>query len=183
VGSTVEEAVDVRLISATHQSLKACVDAGTFRQDLFYRLNVIELRMPALRERGEDVGELAQVILARQGSQGLVLDTAAIKALTRYSFPGNVRELENILERAAALCEGGIIQVDDLQLSPSAIEAPEGGEGCGEGEGLQAYLDRVEKLAIEEALGKTRYNRTAAARLLGVTFRSLRYRMERLGIE
>lgn len=182
VGSTVEEAVDVRLISATHQSLKACVDAGTFRQDLFYRLNVIELRMPALRERAEDVGELAAVLLARQGGAGLSLAPAAVKALARYSFPGNVRELENILERAAALSESGVIEVEDLQLSPATIDA-EGEEGCAEGECLQAYLDRVEKLAIEEALGKTRYNRTAAARLLGVTFRSLRYRMERLGIE
>ena len=182
VGSTVEEAVDVRLISATHRSLKACVDAGTFRQDLFYRLNVIELRMPALRERPEDVEELALMILNRQGGGGLTLAPVAVKALARYSFPGNVRELENILERAAALCDSGLINVEDLQLSPASLEGEEH-DGCAEGECLQAYLDRVEKLAIEEALGKTRYNRTAAARLLGVTFRSLRYRMERLGIE
>lgn len=182
VGSTVEEAVDVRLISATHRSLKACVDAGSFRQDLFYRLNVIELRMPALRERPEDVEELALMILNRQGGGALTLAPAAVKALARYSFPGNVRELENILERAAALCDSGLIEVEDLQLSPASLEGEEH-DGCAEGECLQAYLDRVEKLAIEEALGKTRYNRTAAARLLGVTFRSLRYRMERLGIE
>jgi two-component system response regulator PilR (NtrC family) len=188
VGSTQEEPVDVRIISATHQNLAECVEAGKFRHDLYYRLNVIELRMPALRDRREDVPVFANAILERlaRNAQGPKpeIEPAAMKALQQYDFPGNVRELENILERALALCTGGRITEEDLQLTPPEIGSrdtpPAGSNGKWP---LQDYLDRVEKEAILEALEKTRYNRTAAAKLLGITFRSIRYRMERLGIE
>lgn len=181
VGSAVEEPVDVRVICATHKNLRECVDKGCFRQDLYYRLNVIELRMPPLRERLEDIGPLVEAILARLcGSAGPRLSDAALKALEQYPFPGNVRELENILERATALASSDQIEPDDLGLAPE--EMP--GEAMGRGsETLDDYLNRLERQAILEALQKTGQNRTAAARLLGVTFRSLRYRLERLGIE
>ena len=187
VGATGEDPVDVRIISATHQNLKDLVAAGRFRQDLFYRLDVIELNMPALRECSDDIPLLAERILQRLGREAGVpaprLTPAALKALALYPFPGNVRELENILERALALIGGEAIDAEDLHLAPLAAAAetaphlPEGGGGP-----LQDYLDRVEKQAILDALQKTRFNRTAAAKLLGVTFRSLRYRMERLGL-
>ncbi|EXI68342.1 MAG: Transcriptional regulatory protein ZraR [Candidatus Accumulibacter adjunctus] len=181
VGSTVEEPVDLRIISATHHQLRDCVDAGTFRQDLYYRVNVIELRMPPLRERREDIAPLSEFMLARLcGSQPPRLDPAAVRMLNDYSFPGNVRELENILERATALCSGAMVAVDDLQLAPETAVR----DGLGrESETLDDYINRVEKQAILDALTKTDFNRTAAARLLGVSFRSLRYRIERLGIE
>ncbi|HZX32766.1 MAG TPA: sigma-54 dependent transcriptional regulator [Rhodocyclaceae bacterium] len=181
VGSAVEEPVDVRIICATHRNLRECVEKGTFRQDLYYRLNVIELRMPPLRERPEDIPPLVDAILLRlHGAASPRLSADALKALERYPFPGNVRELENILERATALCSGEVIEADDLQLAPEEMA----GESVGRGsETLDDYLNRLEKQAILEALQKTGQNRTAAARLLGVTFRSLRYRLERLGIE
>jgi two-component system response regulator PilR (NtrC family) len=181
VGSAVEEPVDVRIICATHRNLRECVDKGAFRQDLYYRLNVIELRMPPLRERPEDIPALVDAILSRlHGEEAPRLSAAALKALERYPFPGNVRELENILERATALSSGDTIEADDLQLAPE--DTPEEIIGRGS-ETLDDYLNRLEKQAILEALQKTGNNRTAAARLLGVTFRSLRYRLERLGIE
>ncbi|MBK8113672.1 MAG: sigma-54-dependent Fis family transcriptional regulator [Candidatus Accumulibacter sp.] len=181
VGHTAEEAVDVRIISATHRMLKECVDSGTFRQDLYYRLNVIELRMPPLRERDEDVAPLVEALLVRIcGPQPPRLDPQAMTVLKAYSFPGNVRELENILERATALCNHDRIVLDDLQLAPATVVNDSAGR---DGETLDDYLNRVEKQAILDALAKTAFNRTAAARLLGVTFRSLRYRIERLGIE
>ena len=188
LGDTAETAVDVRILSATHQNLKAMVDAARFRQDLFYRLNVIELRMPALRERSEDIPQLAEVLLARlaeaSGLPAVRLSGDALQALTAYAFPGNVRELENVLERALALCSGEAIGVDDLLLDPSDIgEASHAAPETPGGAPLQDYLDRVERHVIEEALEKTGGNRTAAARALGVTFRSLRYRLERLGIK
>jgi two-component system response regulator PilR (NtrC family) len=179
VGSAVEEPVDVRVICATHRNLRERVDKGAFRQDLYYRLNVIELRMPPLRERKEDIPVLSEAILNRLGS-GTPLTPAALGALREYPFPGNVRELENILERATALCSGERIETEDLQLAPEEVS----GEALGRGsETLDDYLNRVERQAILDALQKTGQNRTAAARLLGVTFRSLRYRLERLGIE
>jgi two-component system response regulator PilR (NtrC family) len=181
VGSTVEESVDVRIISATHRLLKDCVDAGTFRQDLYYRVNVIELKMPPLRERREDVQPLVEALLVRLcGAEPPRLELQSIKALEAYSFPGNVRELENILERATALCNDNTVVLDDLQLAPALVVTDSQGR---EGEALDDYLNRLEKQAILEALAKTAFNRTAAARLLGVSFRSLRYRIERLGIE
>jgi two-component system response regulator PilR (NtrC family) len=178
VGATTEDAVDVRIICATHQDLRALVDQGKFRQDLFYRLNVIELRMPSLRECREDIPLLTQIILERLASAAGIpqprLTPAALKALSDHTFPGNVRELENILERALALLGGDIIDVPDLHLAALPVSTAQAA--------LQDHLDLVEKQAILDALQKTRFNRTAAARLLGVTFRSLRYRMERLGL-
>lgn len=181
VGSATEEPVDVRIVSATHRKLKDCVDAGSFRQDLYYRLNVIELKMPALRERQEDIPLLVAASLARIcGAHPPQLSDEAMNALCRYPYPGNVRELENILERATALCGDARIEVDDLQLA-SAPSVDEG--GAVSGETLDDHINRIEKQLILDALAKTGFNRTAAARLLGVTFRSLRYRIERLGIE
>jgi two-component system response regulator PilR (NtrC family) len=186
IGATTEDPVDVRIISATHQNLRNLVDKGRFRQDLFYRLNVIELRMPSLRESREDIPLLAASILGRMsrdsGSSPPHLSSAALRALADYPFPGNVRELENVLERALALLSGSEIGVDDLQLAPVELESG-GSAAAAEGGPLQDYLDRVERQAINDALQKTRFNRTAAAKLLGVTFRSLRYRMERLGLK
>ena len=182
VGSVTEEPVDVRIICATHKNLRELVDRGAFRQDLYYRLNVIELRMPPLRERLEDIPPLVDAILHRVfGDRPPRLSSGALKALQFYSFPGNVRELENILERATALCSDDSIEVDDLHLGPEEIHE---GEAQGRGsETLDDYLNRLERQAILEALQKAEGNRTAAARLLGVTFRSMRYRLERLGIE
>jgi two-component system response regulator PilR (NtrC family) len=180
VGATQEEAVDVRLISATHHDLAARVESGEFRQDLFYRLNVIELRMPPLRECREDIAPIAAAILARHGTHVLAAD--ALEQLKGYDFPGNVRELENILERAVALSSGRSIGAEDLRLRPAPQEALESADGGAAGEALPDYLDRIEREAILAALAKTGFNRTAAAKRLGVTFRALRYRMQRLGI-
>ena len=182
VGATAEDPVDVRMICATHQNLAALVEAGAFRQDLYFRLNVIEQKMPSLKECREDIPVLAESMLARMDGPGGAaprLSKAARSALGGYDFPGNVRELENILERAVALCGGREIQPEDLRLTPprQADKAPPGEKWP-----LPDYLDRVEREAILEALGKTRFNRTAAAKLLGITFRALRYRMARLGI-
>jgi two-component system response regulator PilR (NtrC family) len=191
VGATQEDPADVRVISATHQNLAALVEAGGFRQDLYYRLNVIELRMPPLRDCREDVEEIARGIVARLGEQAGTatahLSAAALEQLQRYDFPGNVRELENILERAIALSAGGEIGVDDLRLHPAG-GAEEGAAAAAPGAEvpagpLPAYLDQVEREAILAALAKTGFNRTAAAKLLGLTFRTLRYRMQRLGIK
>jgi two-component system response regulator PilR (NtrC family) len=183
VGATQEDPVDVRVISATHENLAELVAAGRFRQDLFYRLNVIELRMPPLRECREDVPAIAESILARLARQNGVpvprLDPAALRELGNYHFPGNVRELENILERALALTGSDEVRVEDLQLAPQ--REPESAEG-GASESLPQYLDGVERKAILEALAKTGFNRTAAAKLLGISFRQLRYRMQRLAI-
>ena len=179
VGSAVEEPVDVRIISATHRQLKDCVDAGTFRQDLYYRLNVIELHMPALRERQEDIPILVDATLKRLcGDNPPSLSPEARQALAAYAYPGNVRELENILERATALCIDGKIALEDLQLSETGIEGVVDAGGT-----LDDQVNRFERQLILDALAKTGDNRTAAARLLGVTFRSLRYRIERLGID
>jgi two-component system response regulator PilR (NtrC family) len=182
VGATSEESVDVRVICATHQDLKALVEQGRFRQDLFYRLNVIELRMPALRECREDIPMLARHILIRLAQAAAVtpppLSAAALDALQSYTFPGNVRELENVMERALALMPGDRIDCTDLNLAPSQLP----GVGSGTTGSLQDHLDQVERQAILDALKQSNNNRTAAAKLLGVTFRSLRYRMARLGL-
>ncbi len=208
VGATAEEPVDVRIISATHQDLAQCVAAGRFRQDLFYRLNVIELKLPALRERPEDVPILAEAMLVRLAARaGLPtpprLSSITARYLQSYAFPGNVRELENVLERALAFSNGEVINVEDLGLRPITAEAQAderddderppavsserapkalGVSEDGIPESLPDYLDQIEREAILRALEKTRYNRTAAARLLGITFRALRYRMQRLEI-
>lgn len=195
VGETNEENVNVRIISATHQNLAERVQSNQFRQDLYYRLNVIELRMPALREMPDDVPDIAQALLERLAREMEVplpvLATEAIEALKQYDFPGNVRELENVLERALALCNDATIRRNDLYLSENtAPEVPELATTSSHaplpttGElPLQEYLDKVEREAIMAALEKTRFNKTAAAKVLGITFRALRYRMERLAIE
>lgn len=182
VGSTSEEPVDVRIISATHRHLADEVKSGAFRQDLYYRLNVIELRMPSLRELSDDIPRLAAAILARHALDGRVprLSAAAVAALCAYHFPGNVRELENILERAVALTSGDEIAVEDLQLSSDRIELPEADI---DGLPLPERLEAIERRAILEALERARYNQTAAAKLLGISFRALRYRIQRLGIK
>jgi two-component system response regulator PilR (NtrC family) len=148
---------------------------------LYYRLNVIELRMPSLREIAEDIPLLAEAILTRlEGAVSVPpprLSADAIIALQRYAFPGNVRELENVLERALALTAGDVIEVADLGLNLNAQASESEAPG-----NLQERLDRVERDAILDALEKSRYNRTAAAKLLGITFRALRYRMARLGL-
>ncbi len=186
VGSTGEEAVDVRIISATHRSLGDEVTGGKFRQDLYYRLNVIEVKMPALREMREDIGLLAAAILRRQSAstpgRASRLSSAALERLTAYDFPGNVRELENVLERALALTTGEEIRAEDLQIAPTRVGAA-AAPATLSGRPLPEQLDAVERQAILDALEQTRYNRTAAAMVLGITFRSLRYRMERLGIK
>jgi two-component system response regulator PilR (NtrC family) len=187
VGGVAEVDVDVRIISATHQNLAKCVEAGKFRQDLYYRLNVIELRMPPLREMGEDVLLIAQAVLKkiaqRHNMDAPVLQPDALVALRRYDFPGNVRELENLLERALALSDGMHIYAEDLHIQHTTADKAEAqAANLGDTYPLQDYLDRVEKAAILAALDKTNFNRTQAAKLLGITFRSMRYRLDRLGI-
>jgi two-component system response regulator PilR (NtrC family) len=181
VGATTEDTADARIVSATHQNLAALVEAGRFRQDLYYRLNVIDLTMPSLRDRSSDIPQLVRALLDKLGGHDTQLDEEAERALCTYAFPGNVRELENILERALALCEDQRIRSADLNLTPTLPAA--GGGDAGSKYPLQDYLDQTERAAILDALEQTRYNKTAAARVLGVTFRSLRYRLERLGIE
>jgi two-component system, NtrC family, response regulator PilR len=249
IGAVQEELVDVRIVSATHQDLAQCVSAGRFRQDLYYRLNVIALRLPALRERRDDIGALAQAILAKVSKRaGLdtppTLSSMTLKYLQTYDFPGNVRELENLLERALAFSDGLMVNVEDLGLQPdvslAAMNEPYNANGeplshdraapfieqmrdaghlarvamgamtfsdeltvtaaaaaeaallatrpsvplvDGVPESLPDYLDQLEREAIHKALSKTRFNRTAAAKLLGISFRALRYRMQRLEIQ
>lgn len=224
VGATTEEAVDVRLISATHQNLAQCVEQGRFRQDLYYRLNVIELRLPPLRERPDDIPQLATAILARLAGPDLQaeLSPAALLALQAYSFPGNVRELENILERALAFSNDGKIELADLalkttsaaadiqpavelSLSPpmpaptpaltpvdiragvnplqnSSFDVAVTEDESGLPASLPDHLEKIEREVILRALEKTHFNRTQAAELLGISFRQLRYRMQRLSI-
>jgi two-component system, NtrC family, response regulator PilR len=194
VGAEREVPVNVRIISATHKDLPALAAAGTFRQDLFYRLNVIEVQVPALRERREDIGRLAQAILERLARENALksapeLDEAAMARLAEYDFPGNVRELENILERAVTLSDGQRITAAELQLRrhtdlPGA--APATGAPAAPAPGatpLEQHVEEVEKRAIRDALEKTRGNKTRAAELLGMTFRQLRYKVKKLGIE
>ena len=223
VGATVEEPVDVRIVSATHQDLARCVAEGRFRQDLYYRLNVIELRVPALRERLTDVPMLADSLLAKLASRAGLRVVPRLSSITQsylqtYQFPGNVRELENILERAIAFSNGEVINVEDLGLRPDLDDiadddhAPEVGSATeptaagpaspitgsdamagssgppvvsddGIPESLPNYLEWLEREAIARALDKTRQNRTAAARLLGISFRALRHRMQRLDMQ
>ena len=181
VGATSEEAVDVRLISATHSDLAERVKLGQFRQDLYYRLNVIPIQMPALRELREDIPQIAgQKLEHLSGGKAVRFSEEALDALKNYDFPGNVRELENIIERALALCSDDLITVQDLHLGH--VERADVSE-AGDKYPLPEYLDRVEKEALLEVLHKTNFNRTAAAKLLGLTFRTMRYRMERLGIK
>ena len=177
VGASQEENVDVRILSATHRNLSQMVASGEFREDLYYRINVIELRVPALRERGDDVLLLADHILKRLGAPG-ALDDDAKTALLQYGFPGNVRELENMLERAVTLSSGGTIAASDLAIRDKAPASKPAAPGR-----LGDQVEDVQRQAIVEALEKTRYNKTAAAKLLGLSFRQLRYRIKKLGIE
>ncbi len=184
IGAQKEMPIDVRVLSATHKDLAALVDAGEFRQDLFYRINVIELHVPALRERAADITLLAQHILqrlaAQSGEAAPTLSGEAIHALLHYPFPGNVRELENILERAITLCEGNTIQAADLRLPQTGAAAPPSASGPVP---LEPFLDAIERDSIVKALEQTRYNKTAAAKLLGISFRALRYRLKKLGLD
>ncbi len=186
VGAESETPVNVRIISATHRDLAAAVEQGTFRQDLYYRLNVIEVRTPALREHPTDIPLIAGHILSSMAGRLLLDDTPvlhddALDALQGYVFPGNVRELENILERALTLCDNGQIHADDLQLRPCS--APHASAGQTGGAALGQQIEDIEREAIREALVKTRYNKTKAAELLGMSFRSLRYRIKKLGLD
>ena len=185
VGVEREVAVDVRILSASHKDLDALVNLGSFRQDLYYRLNVINLHVPALRERPEDIRLLANHILerlaAQDGVQLSALSERAVEALERYAFPGNVRELENILERAMTLCDGNVIGIDDLAIQ-KADKADEQADYVAD-DALDAVLESVEKQTILNALEQSRWNKTAAAKLLGISFGALRYRMQKLGLD
>jgi len=190
VGEQLEVGVDVRVLSATHKNLSQLVAEGKFREDLFYRVNVIELRVPCLRERLEDVRELAESILRRLGRRMKIappmIGKDALAALTSYAFPGNVRELENILERAITLSTGGEVGASDIQLRPTPAPAPADPPVNGPSttaSALEDHLVDIEREAIVKALEKTRYNKTAAAKVLGMSFRALRYRIKKLGIE
>ena len=186
VGEQQEMAVDVRILSATHKQLSQMVAEGKFREDLFYRVNVIELRVPSLRERPGDVEELADAILRRLGRRLKIppptLSKGALAALEAYGFPGNVRELENILERAITLSTGGEIRAEDVQLRPTTVGAAAPASTPNDA-ALGDHLEDIEREAILRALQQTRFNKTAAAKALGMTFRSLRYRIKKLGIE
>jgi len=209
VGASTEVPVDVRILSATHKDLAQLVADNRFRHDLFYRLNVIELRVPALRERADDIPQLVDAILRRlsseAGEQLPQLDADALAALREYPFPGNVRELENILERATALCEGDTIHRADLRLpttlaphstratgafTPAAALRVTGEHpvfrmpaGSGNGDALPKHIEQLEREAIARALEECRYNKTKAAAKLGITFRALRYKLKKLGME
>lgn len=188
IGARSEIPVDVRILSATHKNLQKLVEQGAFRQDLYYRINVIELAMPPLRERPEDIPQLARHFLDRLAPEwGLSkpqLSTDALRALVAYEFPGNVRELENVLERAVALCEGDVIEEEDLQLRQrSAAPAVPADPAAAARVGLTEYIDTLEREALLKALEECRYNKTAAAKKLGITFRALRYRLKKLGID
>ena len=199
IGESKETPVDIRIVSATHKDLGREVEEGRFRQDLYYRLNVVSITMPALRELRDDLPMLIDHLLANNPmGEDLVLSDAAKKQLLHYSYPGNFRELENILERATALAADGVIAPDDLQIHTHELiqDDEEDGDSAVEvgdvsplahhfnmGQAtLQEYLDEVERSILEQALAATKYNRTQAAKLLGISFRSMRYRLDRLKI-
>ncbi len=180
LGATPDEHVQV--LAATARDLRGEMAAGRFRSDLYYRLCVIPIQMPALRELREDIPEIAERLLERmRGDAHTRFSEQALVALKGYNFPGNVRELENVIERALAMCSDGVIESDDLLLVPLEQGSAENLSLTGKYP-LTKYLDHVEKQALTEALEQTGFNRTAAAKLLGLTFRTMRYRMERLGI-
>ena len=193
VGEAREETVDVRILSATHRNLTDLVAQGLFREDLFYRINVIELHVPALRERRGDIAEIAEAILLRLAHRTNAAPTAlsaeSVQTIQTYPFPGNVRELENILERALTLSSEGVITPEHIRLRAGALApaaealAPAPGAAVAGNSALGSQLEGIERDAIVKALEKTRYNKTAAAKLLGMSFRALRYRIKKLGIE
>lgn len=190
VGDHQEQTIDVRILSATHKDLPALVKEGDFRQDLFYRINVIELKVPPLRARREDIPLLASKILERLAqayeSPRAQLSDSALTKLCSYDFPGNVRELENILERAFTLCDADLIDASDLQLANtgSADVFESGDFAASDGEiDLENFLEQIERDAIERALDATGGNKTAAAKRLGISFRAMRYRLQKLGMD
>lgn len=191
VGSESEVDVDVRLISATHKNLQDAVMEGTFRSDLFYRLNVIDIHMPSLRQRPEDIEPLTREFLKQLAGEGnaVKLSDNAADALLRYNFPGNVRELQNILERAVTLCENNRIEVTDLKLDTdrgssqdqSNLSRPE--RQPEQIDSLDDHLEEIEKEILLDTLERSRWNKTAAAKKLGISFRSIRYRLQKLGLD
>ncbi|WP_444906461.1 sigma-54-dependent transcriptional regulator [Microbulbifer sp. SSSA008] len=203
IGSNQEVSIDVRILSATHKDLAKEVAEGRFRSDLYYRINVIEISIPPLRDRIDDIPILAHVIMQRiarkSGSSRPKIDFQAMSALKKFRFPGNVRQLENILERAFTLCDKGVIKESDLKLEPNTISAKETRNlpqssspiniparelfESSAHETIDDFLQEIEKEVIQNALSKTRWNRTAAAERLGISFRSLRYRLKKLGLE
>jgi two-component system response regulator PilR (NtrC family) len=213
VGAAAEQRIDVRVLSATHKDLANEVAEDRFRQDLYYRLNVIELAMPSLRDRPADIPELAGQILQRLATSYAaklpVISNDALQELCGYDYPGNVRELENVLERAFTLCENNCIEMADLQLGsaiiedrlPKSVPVPEESApntstadaaaphqqpaelALAPGQSLEEFLEAIERRLITEALEATRWNKTAAAKQLGITFRALRYRLKKLELE
>ncbi len=187
IGGQQEAIIDVRILCATHKDLDAEVAAGRFRQDLYYRLNVIELRVPPLRERRDDIELLASHVLKRlaavSGLPAVHLQPQALDALKCYRFPGNVRELENMLERAYTLCENKQIEASDLRLTDGNCSAETGLPDLTKIDNLEQYLENVERKLILKALEETRWNRTAAAQRLKLSFRSMRYRLKKLGLD
>jgi two-component system response regulator PilR (NtrC family) len=187
VGEQQEVVVDVRILCATHKDLDAEVAAERFRQDLYYRLNVIELRVPPLRERRDDIECLASTVLKRlsadSGLPTAKLHPQALDALRNYRFPGNVRELENMLERAYTLCENQQIEASDLRLAETSPSAAPVEADLAHIDNLENYLENVERKLILQALEETRWNRTAAAQRLSLSFRSMRYRLKKLGLD
>ena len=196
VGSNEEFPINTRILSATHKDLAAEVHAERFRNDLFYRINVIELKVPPLRERKEDIALLANFSLGQLAIEcnldKPILSDEALTLLNEYHFPGNVRELENCLERAFTLCEGGSISANDLKITPREHPSPsvEGSDNLYQAKNpqqafgsLDAFLEEMEKQSITLALEKTRWNKTAAAELLGLSFRQLRHRLKKLNLE
>ncbi len=186
VGGTTEKSVDVRIVSATHTDLAELVRQGRFRNDLFYRLNVIEIHVPSLRERADDIPLLARRFLERlnrQNGSRLRFSEESIDRLTRYDYPGNIRELENIVERAFTLCEGDTIRADDIVAAPPL---PDDGDSDSYQPGIDLPLDdhlaQIERQALEDAIRRTGGNKTEAASLLGMTFRSLRYKLKKYGL-
>ena len=189
IGAREEVPVDVRILSATHQPLKPLVEDGKFRSDLYFRLNVIELQMPGLQERVEDIPLLAQSFLAEitsqwNGQKLPEISDAAMDALKRHNYSGNVRELINILQRATTMCEGNVIQPADLLLERVELHDSAPAEADKQDDqSLDTYMEEIEKRMLEEALRNARYNKTRAAELLGISFRSFRYKLKKFGIE
>lgn len=186
VGEHHEIPVDVRLLSASHKDLNKMVQDGSFRQDLFYRINVIDLNIAPLRQRAEDIPQLVEYIISKLSpspESRPTLSGAALTALKKYQFPGNVRELENILERAFALYEGDTINCEDLNLPINQLNSQDISDYDPNQGPLEEYLEDIEKQAINTALEENKWNKTAAAKQLGLSFRSLRYRLKKLGLE
>ncbi|WP_376696736.1 sigma-54-dependent transcriptional regulator [Wenzhouxiangella sp. EGI_FJ10305] len=187
IGGREELKIDVRILSATHKPLKPLVESGDFRNDLYYRLNVIDLPMPSLRDRRGDIRLLAEhflgVIGEQWGEPPRKLNTAAMDTLQNHKFSGNVRELVNILQRAVTLCEGDEITVEDLNIEQSALEDSEVDVTPPQDRSLDDYMEDIEKRILEKALVDAKYNKTEAARQLGISFRSFRYKIKKYDID